>query len=109
MIIDIQITPESEDEVTLIEKLTEAREYGLTETDLSDQEIAAVFSQFAAGITMEADVEGEEHGLHCPECGTPIQDVTSRGMGMPPIVKPCGCKSEWEDIPPEYFDVDRGQ
>lgn len=103
MLLEIQLSPENEDEVEVLERLTDAREYALEETDLSKGEVAAMFSQFAAGVALEIDVDEEDEGLQCPECGSNVENVTSMGMGASPIMDPCGCEVDWNELPPDLY------
>lgn len=104
MILDIQIKPESEEEVQFLEKLTAAREFGIDETDLTRAELASIYSEFAAGIASEIDVDrADDSYLTCPVCNTVVDDVTAEGLGGDPIVEPCGCTVEWNELPDDIF------
>lgn len=103
---DIRLTPESEEEVKVLEKLSEVREYALEEAEMNPASVGGIFAQMAAGLCSESERNPPaEADLECPECGTPITDVTGNELGAEPIVEPCGCEVGWDQLPPElYFD-----
>jgi len=102
---DIHITPNTEEEVQLLEQLSQAREFGIEETEMSESELAAVFAQFASGIhTEEQEEEKSYYEFSCPVCDGVVKDVQTPGMGEDPIIQPCGHTADWADIPLDYFD-----
>jgi predicted RNA-binding Zn-ribbon protein involved in translation (DUF1610 family) len=100
---DIEITPNDEEEVALLEMLAEAREFGLTETAMSESELAALFAQFASGLHTETP-DDEGAGFDCPICGKAVRDVEARGMGQPPMLNPCRHEATWDGIPVDFVD-----
>ena len=103
---DIHIAPNTEEEVELLEQLSEAREFGIEETSMTESEIAAVYAQFASGIHTEEEEDEQEsyYEFSCPVCDGVVKDVQTPGMGQNPIIKPCGHESDWADIPLDYFE-----
>lgn len=101
---EIHLSPESEEEVELLEQLSEARTYALEEADMDPEELATVFAQFASGMFQESNAPGDDQSVHhCPQCGQLIEDVESPGLGMDPVVVPCGCPVEHERLPQELY------
>lgn len=105
---EIHLTPETEEEVEFFERLSEARSYAL-EQGMDEAEIAQVFSLFATGMFNESSRQTEEReSVHkCPQCGSIIEEVESPGMGMDPVLVPCGCSVSHDDLPQElYLDTE---
>lgn len=100
---DILIQPETEEEVELLNILTDAREYAIEETNLTEAEIAAVYSQFSSGLSSEHDDDIQRSDLYCPECEEPVEDVEAGGMGADPVCQPCGHEVEWSDLPADLY------
>lgn len=98
---EIRLTPESEEEVELLESLSEIREYALQEADMDPESVAGIFAQMAAGLCTEAREPAPEY--ECPECDSPIEDVEAAGLGANPVVQPCGCETSYEELPPELY------
>lgn len=102
---DIYLEPESEEEVEFLERLAQAREYGVGQAGLSEKEIARIFNQFSVGILNNTNNIGEERDSEtvytCPVCNTEIEDIDAPGIGMEPTVQPCGHQPEYSDLPPE--------
>lgn len=102
---DIHIIPNNEDEVELLQRLSNVREFGIEETDMSESEVAALFAQFASGLHTEEDKQEEDYyEFPCPVCEGLVEDVQTPGMGQNPIIQPCGHEADWADIPLDYFD-----
>lgn len=98
---EVHLTPETEDEVQLLEMLAEAREFALEEAEMDPASAAGIFAQMAAGLAGEGEVE--EGDYECPNCGRAATGVTGSELGGQPEVKPCGCELEWEEVPPELY------
>lgn len=101
---EIHLTPETEEEVEFFERLAEARSYALKQ-GLDEAEIAQVFSLFATGMFNEsaAPPEEDETSHECPQCGSLIEEVESPGMGMDPVLVPCGCSVSHDELPQELY------
>lgn len=101
---EIHLTPETDEEVEFFERLAEARSYAL-EQGMDEAQIAQAFSLFATGMFNESDASTEEpQGSHrCPQCDTLIRDVESPGMGMDPVLVPCGCSVTHDELPQELY------
>lgn len=99
---DIYIESESEEDREVIDALSAAREYGLEESDMSREELAVVFNQFAIGLMKEQGTL-QEPSHTCPECGESIEDVDLIALGVDPTVQPCGCTVSFDDLPEELY------
>jgi len=101
---EIHLTPETDEEVEFFERLAEARSYALDQ-GMDEAEIAQVFSLFATGMFNESGEAAEEpEGTHnCPQCDTLIRNVESLGMGMDPVLVPCGCSVSHDELPQELY------
>lgn len=105
MKLDIAIQPETEEEAELLDMLTEARAYAIDETNLTEAEIASVYSQFSSGLASEHDDGGPKTSdLYCPECEEPVEDVEAGGMGADPVCQPCGHEVEWSELPADLYE-----
>lgn len=102
---EIHLSPETDEEVTLLEKLADAREYALEEAEMDAGSVAGIFAQMAAGIAGEEETtETPGDILTCPECETEVQNIEAPGIGESPTIAPCGCTVKWSDVPADYFD-----
>ena len=99
---EITLVPETEEEMEFVERLAAVREYGIQEVGMDKEAVAAIMAEFAAGA-MSGDPTDSQETFECPECGTPVQEVTAREIGGKPIVKPCECEVEWSEIPPDLY------
>lgn len=101
---EIHLTPETEEEVELLERLSEARAYAIEEAGMEPEQLATIFSQFASGMFTESGSAVDERESHeCPQCGQRIEDVESPGLGMDPALVPCGCSVSHDDLPQELY------
>jgi len=101
---EIHLTPETDEEIEFFGRLSEARTYAL-EAGMDEAEIAQAFSLFATGMFNEsaAPPEEDETSHNCPQCDSLIKDVESPGMGMDPVLVPCGCSVSHDDLPQELY------
>lgn len=102
---EVHLTPETEEEVELLERLAEVREFGLKETDLDRSSVAGLFAQMSAGIAGQEDdpTENPDGAFECPECGQSATDATGGSLGEDPQVIPCGCETSWSDLPADLY------
>lgn len=103
MKLDIVVHPDTEEEAEFLSLLSEAREFGVEETTLTEAEVASVFSQFASGLSTEFDSPKEKSSLDCPQCGEPVEEVEADGMGVDPTIQPCGHVVDWADLPADLY------
>lgn len=101
---DIFLEPESEYEMEAINRIADARDYALDEADLSPEEVAAVFNQFAVGLLVGDSQEESGESFTCPECDDVLTDVESPGIGMDPVGVPCGCSLSAGEVPVELWE-----
>lgn len=100
---DVSIIPETEEELKLVEMLAEVREYAIQDAGMEPEEVAALFAQFSAGAIEGEFVGDQTDRVKCPNCGEPVEDVESMGLGMTPELEPCGCEVEYTDIPDDLY------
>lgn len=100
---EVQITPEDKDEMHVIQRMAELREYALSETDMDEKDVSSAFMLFAVGVFDETDGtrKTDESYPSCPECGEPIEDVKAKELGADPTVEPCGHQVTWKSLPDE--------
>ena len=101
---DIILEPESEQQREFIDALAAARNFGVEETDLSKEELAIVFNQFAIGLLLQDSQASSGKSVECPECGQVLSDVEIPGIGMDPVGVPCGCELERSQVPQELVE-----
>jgi hypothetical protein len=99
---ELHIVPDTEEEVEFLEMLADAREFALEEGGLEKDEVAAAFSQFAVGMYQEGGKDRSDR-FKCPECGEPVEDAGSQGLGQPLVLEPCGHTAEYDEVPDELF------
>jgi len=103
--VDFVLDPDSVEEVEVVERLSEIREYALFEADMSEEEFVMLLSQFQTATLDETwdpdSFSSVEH--ECPECGVPIDDVVTEAIGANPVVEPCGDEVEFSQLPDELF------
>jgi len=101
---EVHLTPETEEEVELLERLVEVRRFAIEDTELSPSSIAGIFAQMSAGMAGEEEsYETASDAIQCPVCGNNAQEVTAGEIGGKPIVEPCGCEADWDDLPPDIY------
>lgn len=102
---EVHLTPETEEEVELLERLAEVREFALEETNLERSSVAGLFAQMSAGIAGQEDDPQEmpEDAFECPECGQPATDAGGGSLGDDPQVIPCGCETSWDKLPADLY------
>lgn len=108
MKIQFTIESESQDELEFIEQVAHVRDQGL-ESGLSQGEVARVLVFVAQGLLSDSferrDVSpSEEENPFCPGCGGPVDGVEVPGIGEEPVVEPCGCEMEFDELPQEVIE-----
>ena len=108
MKIQFTIESESQDEIEFVEDVARVRDQGL-EAGLSQREVARVLIFVAQGLLSESferhDVSHSEEDVYeCPVCGGDIGSVEVTGIGEDPVVEPCGCSVQFEDLPQDKID-----
>lgn len=100
MKIDTNLYPEDESDMQLIEQLSAVRQLAVDELEMTEAEAGHTFLLFA--LAMQSDEKAAETTdtlFECPECGSGATDVEAAQIGGKPVVKPCGCPTEWGVLP----------
>lgn len=108
MEIKFTIESESQEELEFVEDVARVRDQGL-DSGLSQQDVARVLIFVAQGLLSESFVErdvshSEDEIYVCPVCGGDIESVEVTGIGEDPVVDPCGCSVQFEDLPQDKID-----
>lgn len=108
MKVNLTIELDSDDEEVLLSELAEARNRAL-QNGMSEQEVTRVFLIVAQGVLSPSfDEQGvtsvEEEKTLCPSCGSVVEDVEFPGIGEEPVIVPCGCEVEYDDLPQDVLD-----
>ncbi len=105
MRIDFVLDPDSQEEIEVVERLSDIRDYALFEADMSEEEFTMLLSQFQTATLDETwDPENfQSVQYECPECGGPVEDVVTDGIGADPVVEPCGHETTFRELPEELF------
>lgn len=104
----VTIEADTEEERIFMEQIAQARNEALA-NDLSQEQVARMLTIFAQGLLSPSfDEQGvssvEEEKTVCPSCGSILEEVEFRGIGQDPVVVPCGCSVEYDDLPQEVLD-----
>ena len=101
---NIDAYPDSEEEITFLEQLAAVRTYGTEELDLDRETVAMIMIQ-SASVLMDPtapDITDEVDAEVCPNCGAPLKEIDSKGIGVDPVGEPCGCSLESQDVPENF-------